>query len=156
MKPRVYIETTVVSYLAARPTRDIINLARQEITRQWWPRRDEYELYISQFVLDEAACGDPEAAAGRLAALEGLDQLPVVPDIYPLAESLVSDGPLPEKAATDALHVALAIHYEMDILLTWNCTHLANARILGELGRLVRSMGLEMPVVCTPEELLGE
>jgi hypothetical protein len=153
----VYIETTIPSYLAARPSRDLVRAAHQQLTYEWWDaRREDFDLYISQFVLDEAGAGDPEFARKRLGLLNEVSQLPVTEPSLLLAERLVREGVLPEKAATDALHLAVATVHQMDILLTWNCRHLANAAILGAVGRLVRAEDFEMPVVCTPEELMGE
>lgn len=156
MKKRVYIETTVVSYLTAKPTRDVVRLAHQQITREWWERhRSRYALCVSQFVLDEASEGDPDAAARRLAALQDVPILGDSTEVRALAKALVEHGILPETAAIDALHLAVAVVHEVDVLLTWNCRHLANAEMLGDIGRLARSRGYEMPIVCTPEELTG-
>jgi predicted nucleic acid-binding protein len=157
MKQRVYLETTIVSYLVARPSRDLVLAAHQEVTREWWERRrKDFELEISQFVLNEAAGGDPAAAKARLALLKGLRQLPVTGEVTELGRVMVTDGVLPPKASIDALHVAVASVHESDVLLTWNCRHLANAELLGELGRYLSSKGYEMPVITTPDELMGE
>ena len=157
MRKRVYIETTIVSYLTAKPSRDLIRMAHQEITREWWEgQRARHDLCVSQFVLDEAGDGDAEAAEERIKALEGLPLLAVTDEVRELAKALVKQGLLPKTAATDALHLALVIVHEVDILLTWNCRHLANAVMLRDAGRLVRMKGYEMPIVCTPEELMGD
>ncbi len=152
----VYLETTITSYLASRPSRDLVIAARQEITREWWEeRRDNYALYVSQVVVDEAGDGDPEAAKRRLAVLEGVDLLETTDAAIDLAEALIDEGAVPEKAADDALHIAIATVHEMDILLTWNCKHIANADTLGSIGKLIRKRGYELPVICTPNELTG-
>lgn len=157
MKKRVYLETTFISYLTARPSRDLIQAARQELTREWWERRrDDFELYISQFVVDEAGGGDSAAAEKRLQILNDLPQLAVTEAAILLGENLIREGAMPEKAATDGLHIAVATVHEMDVLLTWNCQHLANAEILGVVNRFIRSEGFEAPIICTPEELMGE
>ena len=156
MRRQVYLETSIVSYLAARPSRSLIMAAHQEVTRQWWERRQRFELYISQLVLNEAAGGDSAAARRRLALVRGMRQLPVTPEVIDLGHALVMDGMLPPKAAIDALHIAVATVHDMDILLTWNCRHLANAELLGELARYLRGKGYEMPVTTTPEELMGD
>ena len=157
MKPRVYLETTVVSYLTARPSRDVVQVAHQEITREWWEkRRKDFELYISQVVLREASSGDPDAAARRLAAIGDIQLLDVTVEVEVLAEALVVEGPLPEKAGDDAIHLALAAVHEMDYLLTWNCTHLANAEMMAAIRLLLEKKGYTAPEVCVPEELLGE
>jgi len=157
MKKRIYIETTVVSYLTARSGRDLFGAARSEITRQWWtgPRR-RFDLYISQFVIDEATRGDKDAARLRLQALEGLPLLEPDDNVIQLADNLIRQRILPRKAAIDAVHIALATVHRMDILLTWNCKHLANAETLGDVARLIWSEGYSPPVICTPEELTGE
>jgi predicted nucleic acid-binding protein len=156
VRRQVYLETSIVSYLAARPSRSLIMAAHQEVTRQWWERRQRFELYISQLVLNEAAGGDSAAARRRLALVRGMRQLPVTPEVIDLGHALVMDGMLPPKAAIDALHIAVATVHDMDILLTWNCRHLANAELLGELARYLRGKGYEMPVTTTPEELMGD
>ena len=157
MKQRVYIETTIVSYLTARPSRDLILAAHQEVTRQWWEgRRKGFDLQISQFVLNEAAGGDAVMAKKRMALLKGIRQLPVTDEVIELGRALIADGLLPPKAGIDALHIAVASVYETDVLLTWNCRHLANAELLRELGRYLQSKDYEMPVITTPEELMGE
>ncbi len=157
MKQRVYLETTIVSYLTARPSRDLIMAAHQEVTRQWWEkRRKGFDLQISQFVLNEAAGGDPVMVKERLALLKGLSQLPVTDEVIELGRALIADGMLPPRAGIDALHVAVASVHDTDVLLTWNCRHLANAELLRELGRYLRSKGYEIPVITTPDELMGE
>ena len=155
-RKRVYIETTVVSYLTAHGSRDVVRLAHQEISRDWWARcRGDFELCISQFVLDEAGDGAPEAAAKRLSALDDLAVLADSPAARRFAKALLANGLLPARAAIDALHLAMAVVHEVDVLLTWNCRHLANAAILGDIGRFARDNGYDMPIVCTPEELMG-
>jgi len=152
----VYLETTIASYLASRPSRDLVIAARQELTREWWEdRRSQYALYVSQVVIDEAGDGDPEAAIKRLGYLEGIELLETTDSAVALAEALLQEGAVPEKAADDALHIAIATVHEMDILLTWNCRHIANADTLGAIGKLIRKLGYEPPVICTPDELTG-
>ena len=156
MKTRVYIETTIPSYLAARPSRDLIQAAHQTLTREWWDeRRKGFDLFISQFVLDESGDGDSDAARRRLELLTELPLLPIDDSVMALAEWLVDEGLIPRKAAVDALHVAVATVSDMDVLLTWNCRHLANAELLGGLRFALQSQGWDMPVICTPEELMG-
>ncbi|MDD4891384.1 MAG: type II toxin-antitoxin system VapC family toxin [Phycisphaerae bacterium] len=157
MKKRVYIETTIVSYLTAKPSRDIILAGQQEVTREWWKeRRSQFSLCVSQLVLEEAGKGDADAAARRIHALADLPVLTVTQEAQDLAGTLLRRSSLPRVARLDALHLSIATVYQVDVLLTWNCTHLANAVILGGIGRLVRSLGYEMPIVCTPNELMGE
>jgi predicted nucleic acid-binding protein len=152
----VYLETTFVSYLAARPSRDLIQAAHQQITWEWWEaRRRDFELYISQLVVREASAGDPEQAARRLEFVKGIPLLDVNDAAIDLAASLVADGPLPRRAADDALHIAVATIHGMDYLLTWNCKHLANAETVMAVNTLLTRKGFAPPVICVPEELLG-
>jgi len=153
----VYIETSVFSYLAARPSRDLVVAAKQQTTRDWWDmRRHRFGLYVSQTVVDEAADGDADAARERLERLSGIPLLEASTDTKQLARALVQERILPRKAAADAVHIALAAVHGVDILLTWNCTHLANAEILVDVRRLIASCGYEPPIICTPDELMGD
>lgn len=157
MPSRVYIETTIVSYLTARPSRDIILAAHQQITDEWWhDRRAHFELYTAQPVLDEAAEGDAEAARQRLEKLAPLPLLDITKEVSSLAVRLIRDGPLPMKAAVDAVHIAVATVHGMDYLLTWNCKHIANAAMRNQIEAVIRSSGYAPPILCTPEELLEE
>jgi predicted nucleic acid-binding protein len=154
---RLYLETSVVSYLTARPSSDIITAAHQLITTRWWSlRRAEFELLISELVLEEASRGDTEAAARRLAVLEGIPLLGVTPAVSELAGSIIRTHLLPAKAFPDALHIAAASVHAVEYLLTWNCSHIANAELLPHVTTLVEKAGFDMPFVCTPEELLGD
>src|SRR5437667_2478891 len=121
MKPTVYVETTIPSYLTAWPGRDLVRAAHQQITREWWSRRDGFELYSSRLVVQECQAGDAQAAADRLAALAGMPLLEQETAVAELAEALLRDVPLPAKAAADALHIATAAAHGMQFLLTWNC-----------------------------------
>jgi hypothetical protein len=157
MKPRLYLETTVPSYLTSRPSRDLIIAGHQQITRDWWERRrGDFQIYVSQFVLDEAGAGDPSAARERLKALQSLSLLDITPEVAVLTSGILASGRIPRKAATDAAHIAIAAVHGMDFLLTWNCVHIANAVIAKVLASICREHGCECPVICTPEELLGE
>ena len=156
MKPKVYIETTVVSYLTGWPSRDLIVAAHQQITREWWQGRSRFDLYVSQIVIREAGGGDPEPAALRLKALEGIQVLELSSEALSLAKQLITEGSLPEKAELDSLHIGIAVVNGMDYLLTWNCTHIANAAMRHMIEAVCRSMGYEPPVICTPEELMEE
>lgn len=154
---RVYIESTIPSYATARPARDLLQAARQQLTRDWWEmKREGYELFISQIVLDEIGLGDVEMARQRLNLTAGLTVLDVTPGTEALAETILQSGLLPPNANSDAAHIALATVHKMDILLTWNCRHIANAWIEGRLRRLVQGRGHELPAISTPEQLLGE
>jgi hypothetical protein len=155
MKPTVYVETTVPSYLTAWPSRDVVRAGEQQVTRDWWARRAAYELRVSSLVLLECRAGDEEAAALRLAALDGIPLLAQTPEAQGLAETLLRDVPLPPRAAADALHVAVAAVNGVSYLVTWNCTHIANATLRPRIEEVCRRSGYEPPVICTPRELLG-
>lgn len=157
MKPRLYLETTIPSYLTSRPSRDLIIAGHQQITREWWDtRRANFQIFISQLVLDEAKAGDPDASRDRLNVLRPLPLLDIVPEVTVLASALLASGKLPRKAASDAVHIAIATVHGMDFLVTSNCVHIANAAIAKVLAAICREHGYECPVICTPEELLGE
>lgn len=156
VKPKLYLETTVVSYLTARSTRDIVMTARQQLTQEWWDRRrEDFEIRISQLVLAEAARGDPAAAKRRLAALRGFAVLEIQPGVPTLANALLNSRLMPANAADDALHIATAAVHDMHFLLTWNFRHIANATHADEIRLLVAKLGHTCPVICTPEELLN-
>jgi hypothetical protein len=155
MKPNIYIETTVPSYLAAWPSRDLVTAAHQQITHNWWrTRRQDFNLFISQSVLDEATSGDPDAAKRRFEILENLPLLEINDEVGEFAQALLEFVPLPPKAAPDALHIAVAVVNGMDYLLTWNCTHIANAALRAKIEEACRRNGYEPITICTPEELL--
>lgn len=156
MKQRIYVETSVISYLTARPNRDLITAAHQELTRQWWSvAQDHFDLVVSQFVFDEAELGDADAAKQRIALLQKLPSLS--PDIrcQQLAQTLLSRGALPRKALYDALHVAVCAIEAVDILVTWNCKHIANVTKYGLIEKACLDAGFKAPRICTPVELWG-
>lgn len=156
MSDRVYVETTIVSYLTGRPSRDVVIAGHQQITHEWWDtRRENYELCISEVVLDEAASGDPEAAQERLDVLIAMILVQTTADALSLAQALVDAGALPAKAADDALHIAVAAVNKVPYLLTWNCRHLANATMRPIIETVCAAKGFKAPIICTPEELLG-
>ena len=155
MKSRVYIETSIPSYLTARRSRDLIAVANQELTQEWWEtRRNDFDLVISEIVFREASAGDPNASRDRLAAIAGIPELNITDEAGQLAQILIDQVPLPEKAQLDALHIAVATVHGIDYLLTWNCTHINNAELRPRFEALCRLQGYEPPVICTPQELL--
>jgi hypothetical protein len=156
MKPRLYIETSIVSYLTALPSRDLVRAAHQQVTHDWWAGRAQFELYVSEFVIDEASAGDRSAAAMRLAALRDATMLNTTPGAVSLARELVRMGDLPKSAIVDAFHIAIAAVHGMDYLLSWNCKHIANAAMRGRIEATCRSHGVEPPAICTPFELAME
>jgi hypothetical protein len=152
----VYLETTFISYLVARPSRDLLVAAHQQISQEWWAdRRGEFECSVSQVVMDEASDGDPAEVQKRLAIISGLPRLEVTEDAESLTQAIISAGILPPHVVRDAAHVAVAAVHAIDYLLTWNCKHLANAQIARRIGVVCGKLGHRMPVICTPEELLG-
>ena len=155
MKPKLYLETSIVSYLTARLSGDLITAARQRATREWWEQeRHRYELFVSEAVVGEAGRGDSEAARLRLDALAGLPEVTLSTEAASLAKALLDPGPIPNKAALDATHIAAATLGGADYLLTWNFKHLANAALRKRIDTVCRREGYEPPVICTPEELL--
>ncbi len=153
--PKLYLETTIPSYLTARRSRDLRLAAHQEVTEEWWgDHRHEYDLYISDLVLDEARDGDAELAATRLATLAGIPSLDVTEEVDELAGRLLAGGLIPAKAAQDAFHVAVSAVHGMDFLLTWNCTHINNVNIIRRMERICTEAGFACPVICSPDELL--
>ena len=152
----VYVETSIISYLAARPSRDLIVAARQQLTHTWWrDRRPMFDLYVSQVVLDEILAGDPDAAERRAALVAGIPMLDIVPEVADLAAALIQRVPLPTTAGADAAHIATAAYHRIDFLMTWNSTHIANAELRPRVERVCRESGHPAPVLCTPDELMG-
>ncbi|MCF7849579.1 MAG: type II toxin-antitoxin system VapC family toxin [Kiritimatiellales bacterium] len=157
MKNSVYIETSIISYLTARRSRDLIATARQQLTKEWWTGcRPEFELFASPLVEKEASCGDKDAAERRIKALDGIPMLELTGEAVSLAKVLMQKGALPENARDDALHIATAVVHGMDYLLTWNCRHIDNAATKPVIRSVCMEKGYACPEICTPEELGGE
>ncbi len=155
-KPTVYIETTIPSFLTSRPSSDLVVAGKQEVTRQWWEnRKNNYHLFVSQFLLDEVSGGNPEVAQKRIKVVEGIDLLEVDDEVIRVVKMIMSSGLLPAKAETDAAHIAVASRHGIDFLITWNCTHIANAEIMSKLNYIVAETGYFLPTICTPDELFG-
>ncbi|MFO0804906.1 MAG: type II toxin-antitoxin system VapC family toxin [Gemmataceae bacterium] len=153
----VYLETSFISYLVARPSRDVIVAGHQQTTQDWWAnRRSGFECVISQVVIDEALAGDSSEAQKRLAILTDLPELEITADAEALADAIMASGVLPPHVARDAAHIAVAAVHGMDYLLTWNCKHLANVQISRRVSLVCEKAGHRMPIICTPEELMGE
>jgi len=155
MANSVYIETSIISYLTSRVSRNLIGAARQQLTQAWWDTRLNYDIYISEVVYQECAAGDPNAAKKRLDAIEGLTLLRVTTKAKEISKALVARGIIPAKAAEDALHISIATVHTMDFLLTWNCKHIANPEIQKRIALYLEEQGLFLPFICTPDELLG-
>ncbi|NES80439.1 MAG: type II toxin-antitoxin system VapC family toxin [Moorea sp. SIO2B7] len=156
MSETVYIETSILGHLTARPTDNLILAANIKITQDWW---DEYSssfvFYASEIVEDEASRGDPAIAARRLNLLQSLIFLDLTEEAIELAQEFLKQSNLPPKASNDALHMALATVYGLDYLLTWNCKHMANAQIQRKLLQISFELGYKLPFVCTPYEFIG-
>lgn len=153
----VYLETSFISYLVARPSRDVIVAGHQQTTQEWWDnRRIQFECSVSQVVVDEASLGDPAEIQKRLAVIAGLRTLEVTEDAKALAKAIMAAGMLPAHAFPDAAHVAVSAVHAIDYLLTWNCKHLANAQVARRIALVCEKLSYKMPIICTPEELMGE
>ena len=155
MKPKVYIESTIPSYYIAKPSRDLIVAAHQQLTKTWWdiilPKIDPF---ISPFVLEEIARGDKNAAKLRLKAVGSFPVLDVTPEAEDLAEFYFKKTGIPEKARTDSYHLALATCHQMDFIVTWNCTHIASGPVKKIIEKINLQKELWNPMICTPEELM--
>jgi hypothetical protein len=157
MKRTVYVETTIVSYLTARPSRDLIRQAQQQVTQDWWNTQSvRFDLYTSELVKLEASAGDPIAADERLVVLNALPILGTPDEAEQLAEALLAAAALPATAARDALHVGIAATNGIDFLLTWNCRHLANAELRDRIEEVCEEAGYRPPTICTPELLFED
>ena len=156
MNSTVYLETSVVSYLAARVSRDLTVASHQQISQDWWEVRGQWSLYVSALVHREAGAGDAGAAIRRRTLLEGLPLLELSDTVLDLAKLLLVGAALPPNAEEDALHIAVAAVNGMDFLLTWNCKHIANAVKRPIIEAVCRHAGYDPPIICTPEELLGD
>lgn len=156
MKRKIYLETSVISYLTARPSKTIIGAAHQQITLAWWEARNQYDLFVSESVLRECGAGDPSAAQKRLAMVSDVPLLTMTEQAIDIAQALIDRKIVPIKAAEDALHIAIATINSVDYLLTWNCKHIANPEIQRNIAAYLDTVGLFLPFICTPEELLGE
>ncbi|MGL6225056.1 MAG: type II toxin-antitoxin system VapC family toxin [Thermoguttaceae bacterium] len=150
-KPKIYVESSTISYLTARPTEEPLRKAKQIYTRMWWEKRERYDLYISQTVLDEISEGNTDAAKVRLEAVDGLTILPPVQDIKRLTEVLLDTGTVPKKVENDATHIAYAAAYGMDFLITWNQKHIATDYKMKQIEALITGFGYKPPLLTTPE-----
>jgi hypothetical protein len=151
---KVFVETSVISLLVARRSKDIRIATRQAFTRAWWRLRNDFELFSSTGVRDEAAMGDPREAAKRLVILQTMTPLQVTSAAEAHAQDILQRGILPPKAKTDALHLATAMVHQMDLLLSWNFKHLVNPAVVRQIYLWAHEINYNVPVVCTPEDLL--
>ncbi|MBF0410422.1 MAG: type II toxin-antitoxin system VapC family toxin [Candidatus Riflebacteria bacterium] len=158
MKKRIYLETSFISYLVSeKQTRDMVIEANKQITREWWiKRKNDFELFISEFVIQEAKKGDSNASNKRILLLETLPILAATEEVLQLSEKFLRSKIIPKKAAQDSVHISISTIHGMDYLLTWNCTHIANAEIQKSINKICVTEGFEMPIICTPFELMGD
>ncbi len=157
MKLKVYIETTIISYLAARLSTNTIVAGRQVLTQEWWDqRRNAFDVVVSELVFQEAENGDSEVAQKRIAYIKNIDSLTISDEGVLLAETLVNEEAVPQQHSEDALHIAICAVNGIDFLLTWNCKHLANATLRHKIETVVENQGYQCPVICTPAELMED
>lgn len=156
-KPTLYLETTIPSYHTARVSQNLIVAAHQAITNEWWEKESsKYTIYISQFVLDEASEGDPDASHRRLDFLAPFLLLEATDEVLELTKTILNTPFFPRKAIRDASHIAIAAVHGLEYLLTWNCKHINNATFKDNLRRECEKQGYHFPIICTPEELMEE
>jgi hypothetical protein len=156
MKSSVYVESSVISYLAAHPSRDVIVAGRQAVTHDWWiDHRQRFELRISALVEEEIKRGDEDAAARRQALIAEIPSLTISDMAVELGELLLSEGAVPPGSESDALHIGIAAAQGADYLLTWNFRHINNAERKAAISRVIESRGFVCPQICSPEELGG-
>ena len=157
MKQKVYLETSIVSYYTARPSRDLVIAARQEITREIWPMLQEnFDIYISALVIQEASRGDKEAAKKRLKEISEFKVLEITPQAQELASLLISGNAIPAESEEDALHIAVASLNGMEFLMTWNFSHINNAFKKSAIIGAIENQGFIPPEICSPEEFIGD
>jgi len=155
-KKTVYIETSIVSYLTARPSSDLLAAAWQKVTLDWWDtQRDRFDLFVSDIVIEEAGKGDDIAAARRLEALAEIPILAMTDEVLEFPEALIQAGVIPKKAIGDSLHIALSAAHGLDYLLTWNYRHIDNAETKPIIRKICLVNRYEYPEICTPQELMG-
>jgi hypothetical protein len=153
---KIYVETSVISYLTARPSKNVIEAGHQQSTFLFWDRRGEFDLVASELVVTECSLGDAVAASKRLDALLAIPLLEISAHSVEIAKGLVASGIVPIKASEDAMHISIATVHFVDYLLTWNCRHIANPEIQARIAEHFRPLGLFLPFICTPDELLGD
>lgn len=152
----VYLETSVFGYVASRLSSDLVTAGNQRLTMDWWDsHRQSFDLFVSQAVVAECSAGDSDAANERLVFLADLPILDITDEARVLAETLLSDIPLPPNAEVDALHIAIAAINGMDYLLTWNCTHIANPSLRRIIDEVLLAADVSPPIICTPQELIN-
>ena len=157
MKPRIYVETSVISYLTSRPSSNVMLLARQQFTRELWDLQpDHFEAWLSPLVLDEASQGDPQAAAARVHTCRGLPELEITTEVKAFAQPLVNTGAVPTTEPEDALHIALATLHAVNYIASWNFAHMVGPAAKFKLQNKISQLGYRPPIIATPEEIFEE
>ena len=153
----VYIESSVISYITARPNRDIVTSARQAITIEWWEEyRNSFDTFISELVIEEVGSGDLVAAKKRLSIVKNIPVLEATENSTILARALIIRGAVPESSTEDAIHIGIAAVQNMDFLLTWNFKHINNANTRDRISEVITHLNYRCPILCSPEELINE
>ena len=154
MKTSVYIESSVISYLTARPSNDLVKSARQAITEEWWQKeKTRFTIFVSTLVEEEISRGNSEAAQRRLEVSEKIPNLSISSEAKEIAEVLISTGAVPSNSEEDALHIDIATAHGMHFLLTWNFKHINNAETKSVINKTIEDLGYIAPILCSPEEL---
>lgn len=154
MKPKLYLETSIISYLTSRPSRDVVINANQQLAMEWWESRDTFDLFVSQMVIDEVSKGNAAFAQKRLDLIQNIPLIDFNKEAAELAKEILRQNILPQKATLDVFHIAATAVHKMDFLLTLNCKHIANAFIFRRIEKICSNFGYELPIVCTPQEIL--
>ena len=156
MTQSVYVDTSVISYLTVRPSRDVRTAARQIETFEWWAgESSHFELFSSEITVTEAGAGNVEAASRPIEVLGEMTILDFDPDAEDLARVLLLEGAVPENAVDDARQIAIAAVNEIDYLLTWNFAHMANTITVPAIAVICERLGFSTPVITTPNQLKG-
>ncbi|KOR29627.1 hypothetical protein TI03_01865 [Achromatium sp. WMS1] len=153
----VYIESSIISYITARPSRDMVTAARQNITIEWWENyQDQLEIFVSELELEEIGCGDLIAANRRLEIVQNVPVLMINHDAIAIAQALTNEKAVPESSKEDALHIGIAASQEVDFLLTWNFKHINNANNRTKIANILTKLNYSSPIICSPEELIND
>ena len=154
MNQKLYVETSIVSYLTSRPSRDVVINANQQLAQEWWESRHNFDLFVSELVIDEVSKGEMLMAQKRLDLIQGIPLIDFNDEAKNLAKEILRQNVLPPKATLDVFHIAVTVVHKMEFLLTLNCKHIANAFIFRRIEKICSEFGYEMPIVCTPQEIL--
>ncbi|MFZ2658559.1 MAG: type II toxin-antitoxin system VapC family toxin [Victivallales bacterium] len=156
MKRKIYIETSVVSYLVSRPSKDVVVAGHQAATRDFWESIRNYDVFISDIVVQEAADGNETQAKMRLEALSGIPVIEIDDHVKTLAKKLIQGRAVPEKFIEDAFHIAVAAKHGMDVIVTWNFSHINNPFTRMMVRQIIENNGFACPEICSPDEFMGD